>query len=312
MKINVDDIEKLAVSDFGIEYWNNIFKNVKHNINQIINNDLSYRYLKYPIEIDFYLNQNIKNDPNAFVEKIADRKYKIHIGRKLLILVNHYAYKIIDENLVFKDIKRNEENKEMLSTLGMAIFYYWMDFICLHEWFHITRGHLEYDNKPYYEYNILSEQNKEDLFFEVDADRYAMKLVTKRFASTIKNLKTIIDKEDEILIENFIITMMYLFHLFFLLNGKNKRGSHPSPLERINITIPAIAESMHNQNTFTISENKLNELLMNNIIFFVLEHGRDYKISSKKYGTDAFSLFDNYFVFLREKKIEEYQILKSL
>jgi hypothetical protein len=37
-----------------------------------------------------------------------------------------------------------------------------------------------------------------------------------------------------------------------------------------------------------------------------------YNINSKKYEADTVSLFDNYFAFLREKKIEEYQILKSL
>jgi hypothetical protein len=312
MKINVNDIEGLPVANLGMEYWNDILRNVKHNANQLINNKLSDRYLKYPIEIDFYLYQNIKNDPNAYAERIFDRKYNIYIGRKLLILINNHSYEIIDKKLVFKDIKRSEENREILLNLASAIFYYWMDFICLHEWFHITRGHLEYYNKPHYEFNILSEQNEEDLFFEMDADRYAMKLVTKRFAATIKNLKTIIDIEDRVLIENFIMAMTYLFHIFFLLNGENKRGCHPSALERINTILPAIAESMHNQNTFKISEHELGELLLKKIEQFTLENGMEYNINSKKYEADTVSLFDNYFAFLREKKIEEYQILKSL
>ena len=311
MKINVDDIEKLAVSDFDIEYWNNIFKNVKQNVDEIIKDDLSHTYLKYPIEINFYLNQNIKNDPNAYAEKISDGKYNIHIGRKLLTVINNYSYKIIEEKLIFKDIKRSEENREILLNLASSIFYYWMDFICLHEWFHITRGHLEYYNKPYYEFNILSEQNEEDIFFEVDADRFAMNVIAKKLASNMKNLKTIIKEEDKVLIKNFTMAMMYLFHIFFLLNDKNIRGSHPSPLERINIIPPSIAESMHNQNTFTIPENELYKLLMDNVSLFISKHGKEYNVNIEEYKTNFLKLLDNYLLFKKEKKIEENQLLKK-
>lgn len=311
MKINIDDIEKLEIANLGIEYWNDIFQNVKYNVNQIIKDNLAHMYLKYPIEIDFYLNQNIKNDPNAYAEKISDRKYNIHIGRKLLIVINHYSYKIIDEKLIFKDIKRSEENKEILLNLASSIFYYWMDFICLHEWFHITRGHLEYYNKPYYEFNILSEQNEEDIFFEVDADRFAMNVIAKKLASNMKNLKTIIKEEDKVLIKNFTMAMMYLFHIFFLLNDKNIRGSHPSPLERINIIPPSIAESMHNQNTFTIPENELYKLLMDNVSLFISKHGKEYNVNIEEYKTNFLKLLDNYLLFKKEKKIEENQLLKK-
>ena len=311
MKINIDDIEKLEIANLGIEYWNDIFQNVKYNVNQIIKDNLAHMYLKYPIEIDFYLNQNIKNDPNAYAEKISDRKYNIHIGRKLLIVINHYSYKIIDEKLIFKDIKRSEENKEILLNLASSIFYYWMDFICVHEWFHITRGHLEYYNKPYYEFNILSEQNEEDIFFEVDADRFAMNVIAKKLASNMKNLKTIIKEEDKVLIKNFTMAMMYLFHIFFLLNDKNIRGSHPSPLERINIIPPSIAESMHNQNTFTIPENELYKLLMDNVSLFISKHGKEYNVNIEEYKTNFLKLLNNYFLFKKEKKIEENQLLKK-
>ncbi len=56
----------------------------------------------------------------------------------------------------------------------------------------------------------------------------------------------------------------------------------------------------------------LGELLLKKIEQFTLENGMEYNINSKKYEADTVSLFDNYFAFLREKKIEEYQILKSL
>lgn len=311
MKINIDDIEKLTVSRLGIEYWNNIFMNVTHNINQIIKNDLSDRYLKYPIDINFYLNQDIPNDPNAYVNKISDKKYNIYIGKKLLILINHYSYKIIDDNMLFNDFDRNEANAKLLSTFSSIIFYLWMDFVCLHEWFHIARGHLEYHNKPYYEYNILSEHNNEDIFFEVDADRFAMKLVTKRFMSSIKNIKLFVkNKDDKYIIDNFITAMIYLFDLFFLLKGENKRSSHPSPLERINIIIPSIVEAMHNQQMLTISEEELVKLLNQKITVFILRHGKEYNINPEKYAVDMKNLIEGYFTFFHNNNIVKHQILK--
>ena len=54
------------------------------------------------------------------------------------------------------------------------------------------------------------------------------------------------------------------------------------------------------------------DLLCAKVEQFTLENGMEYNINSKKYEADTVSLFDNYFAFLREKKIEEYQILKSL
>ena len=111
MKINIDDIEKLEIANLGIEYWNDIFQNVKYNVNQIIKDNLAHMYLKYPIEIDFYLNQNIKNDPNAYAEKISDRKKAIEKGIKLLknddLLIiagkGHEDYQIIGNTKIHLD-----------------------------------------------------------------------------------------------------------------------------------------------------------------------------------------------------------------
>ena len=92
MALDINQIDQLTVTTYPPEYWDNVIQNVKHNMNQMINEKMQTTLQKKVFNIEFILDSNpnkpsIENDPNACAEKISEIKYQIHIGRKLLILL---------------------------------------------------------------------------------------------------------------------------------------------------------------------------------------------------------------------------------
>jgi len=319
--LNIDEIERLSVTSLGDDYWNDIVNNITTNINQLINKNLIEKLLTQHIDVDFILNiesdENMENDLNAYASQISDNRYQIVIGKKLLILLRHYSYKIIDYPLIFPEIKRNDSNKKQLNIISDAIFYYWMDFICLHEWSHIVKGHLNYkdylNNKsqPFYEFNILQNDNN-DIYLEVDADRFAGRILLGRFGLSINKLKKHIESDTETLISNFNIGMLYLFDIFHFISNENHEDSHPTPFYRMIILLTSLAEALHmNNKILDISEDKFATITQSIIFNFTLEYGKDYNLDPEKIKKDFPDFLQKYLMFIKDIKLEQYQIIKQ-
>ena len=306
-------MDELSESIRESKYWNDIFRNVTRNINQLIKNEYSDRFLKYPIEVVFELNQDIENDPNAYAKKITHRKYEIVIGKKLLTSVYEYAHDIVYKNLVFANT--TESNKILLDNISLTIFYFWMDFICLHEWAHIVRGHCEYVNngKPYYEFNINSNDKNtlNHLYLEIDADRFATKFFIGRFLLCIDQVKKIIIIDDKKLIFEIVTSMLYLFDLFSLFLGDNKMRTHPLPVQRIVFFISGMAETLKlKQDLFVIPLGDFIDFQQKIIVRFMLENNHSLVIDKNKILFETMSLTKGYLSFIKEIEIDKYKILK--
>jgi len=306
-------MDELSKSIRESNYWNDIFMNVTHNINQLIKNEYSDRFLKYPIEVVFELNQDIKNDPNAYAKRIGHKKYEIVIGKKLLTSVYDYSKDIVYKNLVFANITKS--NKLLSDKISLIIFYFWMDFICLHEWAHIVRGHCEYVNKEktYYEFNINSKEDSStnNLYFEIDADKFSTRYFTGKFSLCIDQIKEIGILDDNIIMLEIMTSMLYLFDLFSQLHDGNKIGSHPLPINRIVVFVSAVIETVNlKKDLFKISLNELVDLQLKCINRFILRNNHSLVIDKNKILFETMSLNKRYLSFIKEIEIDKYKILK--
>lgn len=310
MLIDINKIEKLHNENISDEEWNDILFNISHNINQIIKNKDFEKYLKRKIDINIILNQNIENDPNAYVNKIDNNDYEIIIGEKLLKVLFYYSYEIINENLIFEKVKRNEVNQEKLYKVASTIFYFWVHFICLHEWAHIVNGHLDFNNSnvPYFEFNNNNNISDDSILIEMDADIQASKVLIDEFLDSLKILKKEIGESNIILIENFHIMMYYLFDLFFRINGKNIRNTHPSNLDRmISLSIIFDEKLIKKEKLLKIQKEKLKNIGNQAIFKFTIKYLKDYKLNKNKLMEDFNNLTDAYFKFLNTE-LNQYKI----
>lgn len=326
MALDISQIDQLTVTTYPKEYWDNIIQNLKHNMNEMINTEVQNVLQKESLDIDFILDSDpdrpsLENDPNACAEKLSEIKYQIHIGRKLLILLRHYSYKVIEYNLLFSDIVRNPENKEFFNKVSDSLFYFWMDFICLHEWSHIVQGHLNYlDEKnlllnstffEFYSTNSFS-QNKKILYLETDADRFASRVLFGKMSARLEIMKNYLNKDTETILSNLLIGMLYLFDLFFLLKGKNKRSDHPSPIERMVIVSTGMNEALHiNPKLLDISEKELGNTFQKSLMTFMMKHGHEYNVDPISLAQQFPKLLKDYIDFLSNEKLNSYSLFKT-
>lgn len=306
--MSINDIDEMikGAESLNIEYLNERFKHLSFIASQYANNDLLS--LKSTIEIFFLFNQNIRNDPNASVRKINDKKYEILIGRKLLLLLDRYSHKIFEDDLIFSNLKRNEDNKEKIRQISLLIFYFWMEFVCLHELMHVVRSHMNFKNGSYTEFNINKNESVEDsVYFEADADRYAIEFLATKLVKEIENIKVISNEyDDEIIIKNFIFLMLYLFDLFFVLNGSQKKSNHPTSLERINIIFTSLVVAGNLKGKMTMI------LLMRKAIHeFMAINGSKYRIDRIKFFIYTSTLMYRYLKFTKKKDLDNVQILHN-
>lgn len=171
MKIDLNEIGNFDVCKFDDRFWNHILKNINELNNTIFNENELNKYLKVPIRINFSFFRNIDNEPNAFAEKINDIEYNIVLGKKLIILLMQNAYKLVDNYYIYSDLNRKQI--DLMHNISKISFYVWIDFICLHELSHICRSHLK-DNGKYFTFNKDLDKNDNNIYYEIDADRFAM------------------------------------------------------------------------------------------------------------------------------------------
>lgn len=325
MALDIHQIDDLIVTTYPKEYWDFVIENVKHNMNQVLNEKVQIILQKEILDIEFILDNDpnkpsLDNDPNACATKISTNKYQIHIGRKLLILLRHYSYKVIEYNLLFNDIARDSTNHRFFRKVSDSLFYFWMDFVCLHEWSHIVQGHLNYleendllQNSTYFEFNTTNtlSLNKQILYLETDADRFASRILFGKMSSKIETIKSYLNQDTETILYNLFIGMFYLFDLFFLLKGTNKRSDHPSPIERMAIVSTGMNEALHmNPKLLDMSEKVLGNILEKSLKMLIIKHGSEYKIDSYLLAKQFPNLIESYIGFLDSKKINSYSYLK--
>ncbi len=322
MSININE---LSTAKLDFNYWQDIIKNIKHNLDQIIDNKHMSKILKYDIDIEFVfddLGSEEKFGPNACAKYIdtENNKYQIVLGRKLLTVLRHFSFKVIDYDDIFPKIPRTEINREKLSKLSDTIFYLWVDFICLHEWFHIVRGHLNYGhenlNKNFqideFSKNKYFDDNEINLYLEIDADRFAGKVLTGRFSLMQESLAVMLNLNEEDMVEGFSIFMIYLFDLFFLLSDNSRGKVHPSPSERMVFLIAAMQEAIHtNPKLFNLTEEKFLSLTETALKKHYKKHEEEYILNAKDILITMKTL-DTYTKIIKDIKLNDYQILKEL
>lgn len=309
MKLDVKDMDKLDVSKFSYEEWNVILKNINEQKDILFNEDNINKQLKSKIKINTFLFQNIKDDPNASVEKVDDNEYDIIIGKKLITLLLQQSYNLVDNEYIFSDIKEDIHLKHLIAQV---YFYIWIDFICLHEFSHIVRSHLNGNTKNF-KFTDDYLENKENLFYEIDADRFAMIMTTRIFSCKVNEIKRVINRNEKEIIENYLMSIAYIFDLFYLIEGENvNTNSHPSPFQRIHIVLAAFCESIKKENLFSIEFDKLDKLTNDIFEKFVLRHGEEYGLSDDclKHYLEGVNLLNKYYEFQKNNELDGNQLLK--
>lgn len=297
MFIDINEIERLHNENMSVENWNDILIDINQNINQIIKNEYADKYSKCKININIILNKKILNDPNAHIYKIDNDNYEIIIGKKLLILTYYYSHKIINHGLLFEKVERTKKNEKKLYKIAKIIFYFWIEFIYLHEWAHIVSGHLSFNDSKctYYEFKSI-ENNKDSILFEIDADVLATKVLMLSFLNSFKILKKEIQENNITLIENFYMMMLYLFDLVFRINGKNIRDSHPSSVDRMISLLTIFTEMLiDKENLLKIPKEEIKKIGIQSIFKFTIKYLKDYKINKKELMKDFDDLTNAYF-----------------
>jgi len=277
------------------------------------------QFLKNKTNISFNFFE--KNSLNAYAKyDYYNDTYEIYLGKKLISELRNISLNIINNVSDDKDISHMTRNE--LSKLEDSIFYFWIHFICHHEWFHIARGHLNYGSKNIdkcfkineLQTNDYTKNNNIGLCFEIDADRYAWKFVFGSFIMTVDNLEKELNLTVDVLLKFFIKSMMYIFDLFVDLGGNNRGTEHPAPSERMIITIMSIQEAIH------IKPEILEKFDMNEETFIMMsttllrEHFKNHEL---KYKLDidklifTSQLWDDYIQTLKNMKLDEYQLLRE-
>ena len=312
--LNLNKILELHNQQMDTNYWNDILKDIYLCTNQIINNKENDLYFKRKINIDILLDRDILNDPNASVYKIDDYNYEIVIGKKFLVLLNYYSSEIVNKNLIFNKIDRIEVNEEKLYKINSLIFFFWTQFIILHEWAHIVNGHLDLKNfsDPYYEFNsTIKTNNESDIFLEMDADKLAGQLLINQFLIILNDLEIEFQEDKITLIDNFHKIMYHLFDMFFRIHEKNIKSSHPSYYDRIHaISTIFGVELLEKKNILKISEEKINEIGNESIMEFAILFLKDYNLDKTKLLSDFDETYDKYLKFLKDIELDKYKILE--
>ncbi|MDN5067968.1 hypothetical protein O8C94_04145 [Aliarcobacter butzleri] len=258
------------------------------------------------------MDRDIVNDPNASVYKIDNYNYEIIIGKKLLALLNFYATQIVNDILIFSKIDRIEENTEKLHKICNVIFFFWTQFIILHEWAHIMNGHLELKifSDPYYEFNAnIKANNESDIFLEMDADKLAGQFLINQFLIILNDLEIELQEDKITLIENFYKIMYHLFDMFFRIYGKNIRTSHPSIFDRIHAISTIFGEQLiARKDLLKMSEEKLEEIGNKSIFEFTI-YLENYNLDKSKLLSDFEENYDKYLKFIEDIELDKYKIL---
>lgn len=176
---------------FDNEYWESSLSYLDKDIKQ-------FSEIPKNLDIKIFLNKNIKNKLKAYCDKIDESEYTIVLGKNLLSALNLYINKEYNnDSLIFQDIPFDKEERS-----SFLIRNYMFEFIAIHEFVHIIRGHNEIkllDNS----YKVLGID-----LVEIDADRCTSLLLAGKYLSIISKYG---EEEYSFLIRNLIYAQLSLF-----------------------------------------------------------------------------------------------------
>lgn len=261
MKISFDNLHN---AKWKPEEWQDIFDNIISNANKVLHGDINQTFKNPNITIDFIIDdlcQYFDSEKiNACAMIINEEKYKIIFTRRLIQILSHFSRKILDYDIIFKHLKRTEENREKLMGLSDTAFYIWVQFIFYHEWSHIVRGHLATNNRKYkidkwFELSNDNVKNKIKIVdiraLEADADRWGSSFMIGNYSIVFNDIYkmfyTDIPKEDALY--DYILMLIFLFDLFDILEGKSRvekdeaSFEHPEPEFRALLCITTLIDN---------------------------------------------------------------------
>ena len=269
MVIDYDEIE-LFTKQLDFEELNILYSRIEKSFKQ---------FEKTKINIEIKINiENLRNGPNAYVENDST----IVIDKKLLDLVNYYLYKkLFVDSLIFNNLK-----EDLINDTYLLVREFMIEFIIYHELSHIWNNHSKIKKN-----NLQNEK-----LLELDADRKAVNLLAGKYLKMIN--KHGLNKY-RYLIETFIYSLLYLFHLLHFLDKNDSNNTHPKILDRIAIILPAFIE-VKNKNIIAISIEELSKSRDLCVKNFFIKYKDYYEIDEKKLLIYNQNLVKEYFCFVRE------------
>jgi len=238
-------IDYLRSINISTEKIKSLYSSIKDNIEQIIKNDLIS--FNQPINIKFLDYDEIHVDDFKIINAVACKKsendFEILIFPGLVKELYMYARFVVSYGKIFKSIKRNNKNIEPLVD---SVFFFWLDFVFFHEYFHIIMGHLDLDIVKSFkiheiekesELNEIKDLQKEIyIALEAEADGKAAEGSFIRFLLNRENLYNYfgVKCSDEEKIFDYLLLINFLFEWFMKQQIYNRTEAlHPSSLERL-------------------------------------------------------------------------------
>lgn len=265
------------------------------------------------IFVDIDLMQTKVKKYNAYARILGDDSYEIIFCPHLLTLLDGLSIELtnkykeyfseINKNIFYDKNKRNMLQKNINQYLINHIFY--------HELFHILRGHLKYLQKTKLSNIILEfEENHEkivdNLYFEIDADKYASINSLLGSFEIFENIRKLGFNIYEFFCIIFI-SMNELLYVFHLLNNKPKtRKGHPILFDRTVFFNHYFMEALNKPKIKSVLEkNNVNYFQVDrlNVLSFALLT-KKYQIEKLFDQNDILNLEKEYKNFLRNTKLD--------
>ena len=244
--IDKDILLKEITSNFDNMFNRQFFKN----------NSLIKKLNLKDVELNYFIEEN-NEAINVKIVRDKNNKNKYTI----IFYYGFLEYFFKQAQHFAKDIlKRNDK-------IYWTVFYYWMEMAFLHEWSHLIRNHFNLLTKKasFSEFGVnsndLSNENRKCL--EIDADRFAGKFFAGIASLTFNNLKELLNKTNEEILQFFIKITYYLFHLL-----EEQSNIYPPTLLRTIIFLSGFQEAKYqNDKIFNfINLNKLEQIVIKVLI----------------------------------------------
>jgi len=269
------------------------------------------------ISVDINEMQTKVKKYNAYAKILKDDSYEIMFCPHLLTLIDGLSIELTSKyKEYFSEINKSifyDKNKR--DILQKNIYQYLTNHIFNHELFHILRGHLKYLQSTKSLNIILEfEENNENIFdnlyFEIDADKYASILSVFGSFEIFENIRKLGFNINEVFYIIFI-SMNELFYVFHLLNKEPKtRKGHPILFDRAVLFNHYFMKTLNEPKIKNIFEkNNVNYAQIDrlNILNMALLT-KKYQIEELFNSNDIIEISQKYENFLKEIKWDLYEI----
>jgi len=254
---------------------------------------------------------------NAYAKILKDDSYEIVFCPHLLTLIDGLSIELTSKyKEYFSEINKNifyDKNKR--DILQKNIYQYLTNHIFNHELFHILRGHLKYLQSTkslniILEFEGNNENIFDNLYFEIDADKYASILSVLGSFEIFENIRKLGFNINEVFYIIFI-SINELFYVFHLLNKEPKtRKGHLILFDRAVLFNHYFMKTLNEPKIKNIFEkNNVNYAQIDrlNILNMALLT-KKYQIEELLNSNDIIKISQKYENFLKEIKWDLYEI----